>query len=631
MKFIRVLIFCLLPLEIAQAANYTFESIGTVSRGTGGVTAGTPGTWNTGSMTLIFSYVRTGAETVSTPAGYTDIGHSDVDGIAVFCRIKQAGDTIPSIDWSGSSTSSAVALSFAGGFGSCASIVDASATATLGNHTNIPYTGITVANNNELVLIFGKHNKTTTSDGATINSEPNFTEALEDWPAGNGALGGVVEYWIQTTKNNIATDALDFTGTTESTATAAFTIALNPTASAPTFSVSPAIGTRTTSSIPVTATTACTDCNYYGVAVTAGSGVPTCTQVKAGQNSGGTSAYKAFGPIAMTTTVQNTGTFSTYTDGTVRDGYFCLNSTANGDSAVSSVANMYKIPAFTSGPTFSSCGTGGCTYSFTLDGAGTVYGVACKAGSTAATVTQVEAGQCTGAASAQASANTSGSSLTIGSALTLPEYDFALVGTYGSQHEASTHADTSRLLTAPSTCGGNGTTACQYLRISSIGTGSPCESFNTATNPDIAANDVLKAPATTNPSAFSLTIGTDCQFSYSGDGSRQDALNIGVYDFSVQAFHADDIDFWSNNQAPIPPEPDSIVFYWMQGVPITPIDLTPYCTDPEGDTLTVTAVSGLAAGLSITANVISGTPSASGISVLTLRCADITGASVEWQ
>ncbi len=301
----------------------------------------------------------------------------------------------------------------------------------------------------------------------TTNSlaNSNGNEFLCAYSANGGTLSGVGSGQSTLDDTSGGSDYGFTTKTTTGTSTmSSFTISglaaygciIIGLASPPTFSVAPAIGTRTTSSIPVTATTACSDCSsspagYYGVAVTSGSGAPSCTQIIAGQNSSGSAAYKSFGPIAMTATVQATGTFSSYTDGTVRDGYFCLKSTGSGNSAVSSIASMYKIPAFTTGLTVAS--TSNTVYtsnSKVLDGAGSVFWVACNAGSAAPSVSQVEAltGGCIKLTSSGTATGTQ--TLTSTDSPAFPVYDLYFVGTYGSQHEASVHTLTGQCLSAPS-------------------------------------------------------------------------------------------------------------------------------------------------------------------------------------
>lgn len=177
-----------------------------------------------------------------------------------------------------------------------------------------------------------------------------------------------------------------------------------------------------------------------------------------------------------------------------------------------------------------------------------------------------------------------------------------------------------------------GTPAFADVILSSIGAGSPIIALNALITPDIAVGDTIICDATTTPGGFALTVSVAGQFSYAGDDSRQFA-HCTFFDVSAGAPHADDLDLWFNNQTPLPPEPDSLVYRWTSGQAITPIDfdLTPPCTDAEADTITVTQVSGLAAGLTLSGNKITGTPTTPGISTLILRCTDITGASVDWQ
>lgn len=617
-------------VPVCTAVNFSASTSGTSSTQNYTLPTGHA----SGDLDIIVTSSR-GAETVSTPpTGYTLLKTTAAAAFSVYGKIDNGSETNPSVVWSGTAMHSGFMLTLrtTTSWASIGSIVVDSATG-VSTITTQRYRSLTVTANNTCAVQASSKNTTTVLSNPTVNVTAGYTAGGIGFNNSTNSVITSLQFQSQGTATNLTQNDETINGNSDSTSSSGVAFDLQMTNTPPTFSVNPATGTLTTSSVPITATTACTDCTMYGIEQTAGAAAPSVTQIKAGQNGGGTAAFKTCS-VAMTASVQATCTFSSITDGTVKDAYFALNSTANGDIASAfSIANVYKLPAFTSNPAFSSCGTGGCTYSFTPDGAGTVYIVACKAGSTAATVAQVEAGQCTGGVAAQAAANKSVSgadTIVSGSALTNPIYDFAVVLTYGSQHEAATHADTNRILTAPATCGGNGTTQCQYIQIASIGTGSPCATFNGATSPAIAASDILKAPTTTHPGNYALTIGTDCQFSYTGDSSRQDALNIGVYDYSVQAMHADSINFWANNLPPVPPAADSVSFIWQVGTPITPIDLRTYCPDPEGDAVTVTAVSGLAAGMSITSSTISGTPTTPGITTLTLRCTDAPGASVDW-
>jgi hypothetical protein len=635
-QLIAFLACSLCSIALAGTGNYTSVVAGTAASGTGGITPGMPAgvIANTTPLILIVG-ARAATDTQpSDPSGWTlllDTSSTTNDSLAIWCRIYQSGDAIPSVDFTGTSNTRGIALALFGNVPTtCTGIVAASGIAGSSSNTaNIPNTSVTVPENNVLLLGVGKKSKTVTADGATITSPTGLTGARAWTQWNNGTdVGFIADYTIQTTATNFTSSAWT-QSIAESAPYGSLVLALKSgDLTPPTFSVSPAIGTRTTSTIPVTATTACTDCNYYGVAVVDGSGAPTCTQVKAGQNSGGTAAYKAFGPVAMTTTVQNTGTFSTYTDGTLRDGYFCLNSTVNGDSTVASIADMYKIPAFSVTPSISAQSDVAYTITKTLDGAGTVYAVACKKDATAPSVTDVEAAHCASASSPQASSNDDATgTFALGSALTFPVYDIYVVGTYGSQHEAAVHTLADECLDAPS---GKQVINCPS-GLTSIGTGSPIDTLNASITPDIAAGDIPTCDSVTTPGSFAATIGLDGNISYSGDSSRQ-YLNCTFYDLSVGGIHADDLDFWANNLPPIPPEPNSLTFFVPLNSAMTPVDLTPYCTDPEGDAITVTNVDSLPTGLSISSSTLQGTATVRAKTLnIQLKCTDITGDSVTWQ
>jgi hypothetical protein len=169
------------------------------------------------------------------------------------------------------------------------------------------------------------------------------------------------------------------------------------------------------------------------------------------------------------------------------------------------------------------------------------------------------------------------------------------------------------------------------VTLTSIAANTPCTAFNTAVNPDIAVGDVLTAPQATTPGDYVLTVGVDCQFSYTGDASRQSALNVAVFDTSVGGTHASDIDFWVNNETPVCDTPLTITL--DQSVAMTAIDLTASCEDAESDSLTCAVASGsLATGLSLggTGNcTLSGTPSVESEAgtAVGLSVTDIAGAS----
>lgn len=305
--------------------------------------------------------------------------------------------------------------------------------------------------------------------------------------------------------------------------------------------------------------------------------------------------------------------------------------TSNTDSANArglsfTLAMNPDAPTYSAGPAASATTSTTITDSLTPSASATAYMVAYRDTLSAPSCTQIKAGQDqTGSAAAGANSKAVTGADTV--AVTIPGTPLYRYNTAHCLNNAggdsSVSVVTNRVMAAPA--------GYQWIVLASVGTGSPCSSFNTATNPDLTSGDVLRAPTTTSPGGFTLTVATDCQFSYSGDGSRQSALNILAYDASAGGYHTDDLDVWANNQLPVPPDPDTVVFNWNQGVSITPVDLTALCPDPDGDAVTVTEVSGLAGGISIVSSVAQGTPTTPGISTLVLRCTDITGASVDWQ
>lgn len=389
--------------------------------------------------------------------------------------------------------------------------------------------------------------------------------------------------------------------------------------STPTFTSAPAVGTRTTSSIPINFTSDTTG-TVYGARLTDGSGTPTCDQLEAQTATGGQQYWSE----AVVATVSDSHAFSSITDGTITDAYFCIEDGSGNDSAVATIANVYKLPAFSVSPSVTAQDDNDYTITKTLDGAGTVYAVACIKGSTAPTVTNVEAGQCNGGSTAIAS--TSGAAtgtLTLGGSLTRPVHDIYVAGTYGSQHEAAVHTIANEMLDAPA--------GKQYVTLASIDASSFCADFNVTQTPLIAIGDILKLDAVTAPSSFTLTADTSCNLSYTGDSTRQLVL-YDAYDTSVGDYMPGGPgSLWFNNQPPTPPPNGTVVVFAPLNSAMTPTDLTSQCPDPEGDTVTITAVTSLPPGHSITNNVLGGTGTSRGIySGITLRCTDSTGAYVDW-
>jgi hypothetical protein len=455
-----------------------------------------------------------------------------------------------------------------------------------------------------------------------------FTSAaLVDW--GGTGPGGQVRI---ESKRITATGSQTSTFTATSNVTHLTTMAVfdELTVTNPTFTSAPAFSSRTTSSI-VDASTASETGTYYGVLVTSGSGAPSCTQVKAGQDSTSSFAYAA-NSVAETATVSANLTFGSLTSGTVKDGYFCVHGTvSNLDSTVSSILNQYKTPAFSVAPSVTARSTTSYTVGQTLDGAGSVALVTCKTPDTAPTGTQVKAGQCTGNVTATSSAtkSTTGADTETLSGLDTtirPIYTVYEVGTYGSIDSAVT-AIASQLLSAPA--------GQQYIVAAALPWPGGANSVFANISPAVVNGDVWQAPlvASPSPSNYAITQGTDgtFQIATAGDQSRQSFVS-NVYDVSVDAWSGT-FTSYVNDQSPVctglPSSPGGApgVTTTQTGVALTPIDWNTFFTDAENDALTISlspsSLNSIPLNLGLSSGVLSGSIAAAGTSLLTFRATDI--------
>lgn len=337
---------------------------------------------------------------------------------------------------------------------------------TINGATQITLT--TTSNASDLVIALGRVDAPTTT--ATYTGITEFADN-NGGSAGAGNADSVVVDW--SVSDQISAAAL----------------VLDDGAPNPTFTAAPAVGTRTTSTIPVNFTSDTTG-TVHGVAVTDGSATPTCAQIDAETATGG---YKYFHE-AVVATVADTGTFTSYTDGTLRDGYFCIEQGTNNYSTVASIANMYKIPAFTTLLTIASqTDTTYTSNSKVLDGPGTVDLVACVKDASAPSVAQVNAG--TGGCIINGSEDDATGTMTLNpSGTAYPIYDLYYSGAYGGQVEAAVHALVDEPLDAPA--------GKQQLTLTSVHATSPY--FGTA----VVAGDICTIDLATDPgtgTALSIT------------------------------------------------------------------------------------------------------------------------------
>lgn len=273
-------------------------------------------------------------------------------------------------------------------------------------------------------------------------------------------------------------------------------------------------------------------------------------------------------------------------------------------AAVSYAPATATPPAFDTNPALSdSCTSTACTFTYDADAvADEIHAMLTDTAAAAPTCAAIEAETGSHGANGEASTGAADSiTLTSIDGQVFPLYDAHFCLEEGTSNYGTVVTVSDVLMAAP--------TGKQFVAITSVGVGSPCEDFNTAVNPDIVNGDYLRANSTTAPGSYALSISAACQFSYSGNGSQQTALDTLVYDASAGAYHVDDIDFVDNNSAPFC-ETDTLVYDFTEDAAISAINLALACSDPDGDTMTFAVTSGtLPVGLSLSsAGSLTGTP-----------------------
>lgn len=246
-------------------------------------------------------------------------------------------------------------------------------------------------------------------------------------------------------------------------------------------------------------------------------------------------------------------------------------------------------PDFDSGPTLDDCDDTSCTFDYDANAdADHIWGMCLSTAESTPSAAAIKAGTGSNGDANEASTGSADTlAITFTDSPVFPIYNCHFVAEEGTGNFSSVVSVLSVMPDAP--------TGKAFWPILSIGTDSPCERFNTATAPDIAANDWLLSDDATDPGAYALTVLNTCQFSYTGDSSRQSVLDIGVYDASAGGWHADDIDFWANNIVPVcDPEEDPLVILLYKDEEMASTDLESLggCFDEDSDTLSYAVDSG---------------------------------------
>lgn len=591
-NFVRRFAFWLLLLgSPAQAA---ISVVGTPPANTGvannaNATASLGGTTASGDLAVVWYGCDAASScTVTTPiSGYTNITSRTGGAEKIYIDYKAAGasESDPTITRTGGSANDVI---FGAGIilrgANTTTPVHASTTsAPTASGASIATPALTITEDNTYVCLafVWNANSAATAFGAY---NPNGTGAWTRYTVrfATGTVYSNQALWcsLQTTATNISASSISLTGGTMSTVGRFLLVSFSAAAVTPTFTSAPAIGTRTTSAIPINATSDTTG-TMYGARLTDGSGTPTCDQLEAQTATGGVQ----YASEAVVATVADTLTFSSITDGTVTDGYFCIEDGSGNDSAVASIANMYKQPAWTVTPNVSARAQTTHTVAFTADGAGTAYAVGCAKGKTAPSYAQVAAGQCGDGAAANAnnskSVTTSADTIVLTYATPLLVYDVYGALTYGSQ--------TSSVTTLATEIAGAESGYTAPAAFASLCNALPCPAYkyNAENATDIIDGDYNSCTTATSPDALATTWDAAGYFSYSGSSARQ-LLSCKFQDVSAFGMFAgaNPAGFYINNQAPVY-SPPTINVVWRVGDALSFNNLdVGLVSDAEGDTLT---------------------------------------------
>lgn len=583
------LVLC--PL-LAVAQSYTPGALVETS-GTGALSLTAP-TRAVGNVLILGTSSRGSTATVGVETGWILLKDTDTAGnpsASLQCRIADntSADNW-SEDWSGTDQSEAIMVVLSGDeWDDCSTIV-AHQNDRIANSGNVNYPSLTITTDSTFVVVYASKYKTATGDDNTFTgTEDGFTE-IDTTVLPGISLARVLAYQQQTTATNVSTGSFGLvSGTSESLSTYAVIVALKTAAvSAPSFTDAPSIGTRTSSTIPVNATSDTTG-TFYGVLMTDGSATPTCDAIEAQTVTGGLTYFAE----AVVATVADTGTFTGLTTGAVKDGAFCIEDGSGNDSTVATIADMYKLPAWTVNPNLTAATSDGGTIGFTLDGPGDVDCVAVKKSDSTPSASQVDAGQNqagSAALDAVTKAVTGADSVTI-NGLDLPKHDYHCIGKYGAQLSAVYSLD-NQLRDALMNW--------QMVVLSTQGPSSPLEDI---TSPAVAADDIVELVTTMRPGpSCPATLDTDWDFFYTGCGASRQTACVRVYDDSVDNWMAvtgglapecDDVlngeaSWVFNNQSPSfsPPTDESTLTY---NVDIGTITWANAANDPDADEVTCAA------------------------------------------
>lgn len=197
--------------DIAASA-ITYGAVGTVAHANNAsVTPGMPTGITAGNLLLCLAAIRnSGAGHPNTPAGWVRLPPFDAaDNVRIMGKIAVGGDTAPTVTFAGGvagADTTAQVIRVAGKFYDVNRVVHRSASALNASGQNIAYPGLSVWENNALVLYLGWK-----QDDWTSVVSPG-TEIAEPATTTGDDQGLVWAYQIQTTRAHVAPGVFTVTG-----------------------------------------------------------------------------------------------------------------------------------------------------------------------------------------------------------------------------------------------------------------------------------------------------------------------------------------------------------------------------------------------------------------------------------
>lgn len=592
-------------------------------------------------LQLICRFKSTGGS-ISTPSGWTLPANASATSgnrkLYVFNRIATSGaEANPSCTPTGGAAGDlvqGVVVRWRGTVANATTVVDDStgANSTTADLT-IAHNGCVSNQANNAVVIYWAHGGTQT--GQTALSGMSTSTPYNAAATGTGTIG--YQHKIETTAVGCPSGDITVSGGSGAGSSAVAQSLKAAAAAAPTFTAGPTAGTSTTTTIPTSATVD-KDTTLKGVLYADGGSTPSCSQIQSGQDATGSAAY-ATCSVACTAATQCTCTFSGLSgtgSGNVRDSAYCGRHATDGDTAVSAVADRYKLPAWLTTPTVSDCTSSACTVTGELDGAGTTKLVGCPKDAAAPDADESAALTCAGGATALSAASDDATINATLASITPPVLDIYVTGYYVTANKIAPTALVDNCLD-PAT--GKVVINCP-TGFTSIDPLSPIVEFSDVATPDIVAGDIGVCDSATNKGHDLVWTATGLYSYPPGDPSQQ-RFSCVFYDVSAFAMHADTMAVAVNNNDPIA-DVVTLIVDLIKDQAMGPVNLGGRCTDPDDDPITVTTSdTGTGTGTdtrpsntAISAGSWTGTPDASGSGAFTTTCADDVGGSttfeVEW-